>query len=219
MDNKTFLPESGLSLAGQICNAAINIEVDGRFGQIGFMLYPSAPYYLFHKRGSFFANKLLTIGELSPLGTDILLTNLASCDHSLGRVELLMGFLKNLVRLRRPPIDWLDRSLEEIFRYDGKIAQKDLTQNVGISERHLRRMFKEVVGVSPKYFCKVVQLNTVFELLRSSDSTKLHDLALECGYYDQAHFIHDFNRLIGKSPKSFLQGRYALVKTYLGRRP
>jgi len=72
----------------------------------------------------------------------------------------------------------------------------------GVCERHFRRIFKKVIGVAPKYFCKVIQLNTVFDMLSTSATEKLHHLALDCGYYDQSHFINDFNRLIGESPEN-----------------
>ena len=70
--------------------------------------------------------------------------------------------------------------------------------------------------MSPKYFCKVIQINFNFELLRTSNTEKLHHLALDCGYYDQAHFINDFNRFIGESPTKFLRGQHGFVKSYSG---
>lgn len=69
----------------------------------------------------------------------------------------------------------------------------------------------------PKYYCKVIQINTFFELLNSPAKEKLHHLALDCGYYDQSHFIRDFIKFIGESPEKFLNGNHAYIKTYLGR--
>ena len=105
----------------------------------------------------------------------------------------------------------------EIFKNNGAVAMSDLVDKTPLSERHFRRKFKEIVGISPKYFCKVIQLNSVFEIIKSANSEKIHALALDNGYYDQAHFIKDFNKLIGESPVNFLNGEFVHLKSYLGR--
>jgi len=64
--------------------------------------------------------------------------------------------MKKIARLRRPPIDWLDSSVEKIIENNGKITQKNLVERIDVGQRHFRRKFKEVIGVLPKYFCKVV---------------------------------------------------------------
>lgn len=211
-------PECRLQIAGQVSEMEIHIEINGRFGQLGLMLYPSAPYYLFHKPGGYFLNRWRSHTETSPFNSTNLLGKLSQCTSPLPRITLLLNFMKSLLDKRLPPIPWLDESLVRIFRANGIIAQEELALKADLSNRHFRRKFKEVIGVSPKYFCKVIQMNTIFELLRSSDSVKLHHLALDCGYYDQAHFINDFNKLIGNSPRNFLNGQHAYVKSYLGRR-
>ena len=214
--NKVY-PKSRLHLAGQIYNASCAIEIKGMFGQIGFVLYPTAPYYLFHKSGEYSLNKWKDFKETSPLNIETLYHTLENCKNVIERLDILIGFLQQLHLNRLPAIKWLDQSILEIYKSNGNISQEEIAEIANISLRHFRRRFKEVIGVPPKYFCKVVQLNTVFELLNGGDTDKLHYLALDCGYYDQAHFIKDFKKLIGESPNNFLTGKHAYVKTYLGR--
>lgn len=128
-----------------------------------------------------------------------------------------MGFLCILSNSKLPHINWLDATLAEIFGRNGIVSQTELLDKIRMGPRHFRRRFKEIIGVSPKYYCKVVQLNAIFDLLKIRETEKLHHLALDCGYYDQSHFINDFNRLIGESPEKFLNGEHAFVKTYLGQ--
>src|SRR5690606_4774085 len=168
-------------------------------------------------KGDYFLNGSISFDEVFPLDSDNLLRKLSHCEILQERADLLMGFLSNLEKNKLPPINWLDTSLATIFGRNGKISQAELLEKIGLGTRHFRRKFKEIIGVPPKYYCKVVQLNTIFELLRNSEAEKLHHLALDCGYYDQAHFINDFNRLIGESPEKFLHGKHAFVKTYLGQ--
>jgi len=217
INNQIIYPKSRLQIAGQIYNADVNIEVKGIFGQIGLVLYPSAPYYLFHKMGDSFLNRWCNLENCSPLSLKNIHNDLSDCQTPLDRVSILLEFVKLLHSNRLPEIEWLDKTLHKVYSLGGKISQENLAEKAEISLRHFRRKFKEIIGVSPKYFCKVIQLNTVFEMLSANDTEKLHHLALDCGYYDQAHFINDFKKLIGNSPVNFLNGEHSYVKTYLGR--
>lgn len=210
-------PLSRLIVAGQICNAKIQFHINGIFNQIGVVLYPTANYYLFHKTGDNFLNTWRTLQESSPIEIQGLHQDLAekSIQKSL---LLLIDYLELLEKHRLPPIEWLDACLFKIFLKNGNICQRELIEDTSVSERHFRRIFKKVIGVSPKYYCKIIQLATVFDLLNTSEKEKLHHLALDCGYYDQSHFIRDFQKLIGKSPENFMNGKYAYLKTYMGRR-
>ncbi|MGM1057448.1 MAG: helix-turn-helix domain-containing protein [Bacteroidota bacterium] len=210
--------ESRLIIAGQICNANINFHIDGIFGQIGIVLYPTANYYLFHKTGDKFLNTWCSLQESSPLDTQELIQNLAMENSIQGRLLHIIDFLILLEKQRLPAICWLEDSLVKIFVKNGNVSQHELVEDSNLTARHYRRIFKKVIGVSPKYYCKVIQLATVFELLNNSEEEKLHHLALDCGYYDQSHFIHDFQKLIGNSPENFLNGEYSYLKTYMGRR-
>ena len=210
-------PETRLHLAGQIYNANCAIEINGFFGQLGFILQPTAPYYLLHKTGNYSLNVWKDFKASSPESVGNLYRDLENCKSITDKLDLIIDFLKILHTKRLPPIDWLDHSLLEIYKTNGVISQEELAEISNISLRHFRRKFKEIIGVPPKYFCKVIQLNTVFEFLNIGDREKLHHLALDCGYYDQAHFIKDFKKLIGESPHNFLNGKHAYVKEYLGR--
>ncbi len=219
VDSIDVKPSSRLQIAGQIYDADIAIKLKGEFGQVGLVLHPLATYYLFHKPGTYFLNKWSDFQDALPITTNNkLLSNLGLCKTTDAIVALLLEHLKTLLETKLPEIKWLEVALEKIYISAGNITQEQLADQVEISLRHFRRKFKEIVGVSPKYFCKVIQLNTVFEMLNSSNTEKLHYLALDCGYYDQAHFIHDFKKLIGSSPRKFLEGKYSFVKEYMGRK-
>ncbi len=217
INNEIICPNSRLQVAGQIYNANVTIEIKGVFGQIGLVFYPSAPYYLFHKLGGSFLNRWCDLETSSPVSIKTLHNDLSNCQIPLDRVSMLLEFVNSLHNNRLPEIEWLDKALFKIYSLGGKISQENLAEHAKISLRHFRRKFKEIIGVSPKYFCKVIQLNTVFEMLSTNDTEKLHQLALDCGYYDQAHFIKDFKKLIDNSPVNFLNGEHSYVKTYLGR--
>ncbi|WP_029038292.1 helix-turn-helix domain-containing protein [Salinimicrobium xinjiangense] len=219
VNGKKIQITSRILLTGQICGAEIHSYFDGFYKQLGIVLYPSAPYYLFHKGGEDLINNLTPFGEISPINSAMLNKNLTveklSKTERLGK---LVDHLELLEENRLPRIEWLEESLSQIFKENGKIDQKDLLENSGVGSRHFRRIFKKVIGVSPKYFCKVIQMNTAFEAINNSDPVELHHIALDCGYYDQSHFINDFRNMFGSSPEKFLNGKHAYIKNFMGRR-
>lgn len=216
-NDSSFAP-SHINLAGQIHNTIPKMQIKGRFGQNGFLLHPLAPYYLFHIKGNTFVNKWFSLEKSETYDWKNLLKKLGNCESPIERIKILSQVLIDLVDNSLVPIVWLDNAIASIYRCNGNISVNELVIASGLSNRHFSRVFSEIVGVPPKYFCKVIQLNSIFEVINTSDTNNLLQLALEYGYYDQAHFINDFKKLIGDSPERFLMSKDAYVKEYLGNK-
>ncbi len=69
-----------------------------------------------------------------------------------------------------------------------------------INKRTLQRLFSQYVGVSPKWVIKRFRLLEAVGELSKNKKADWTKLALELGYFDQAHFIKDFKSIIGKTP-------------------
>lgn len=81
-----------------------------------------------------------------------------------------------------------------------------VTEQIGFSKRHFNQLFRDRVGLTPKLFCRVQRLRQVLNLL-SQSSVNWIDIALTCGYFDQAHFIHDFRSFANCTPTEYLKYR------------
>jgi AraC-like DNA-binding protein len=73
-----------------------------------------------------------------------------------------------------------------------------------VSERHLRRLFHDTVGVSPKTFARLARFRRALRAARRSDRASWASIATQVGYYDQAHLITDFRRIAGATPPELL---------------
>ena len=107
------------------------------------------------------------------------------------RCELIESFLlahlidkqaKKYIKL----LMWLDELESETFT----------------SYKTLSRLFQEVIGISPKEYVQIKRVNQSLALFASSKDIKSQDLADQLGYYDSAHFINEFKKYTGKTPKS-----------------
>ena len=76
------------------------------------------------------------------------------------------------------------------------------TNSLPNSYKTLSRLFSEVIGISPKEYIQIKRINQSLALFASTKDIKSQDLADQLGYYDSAHFINEFKKYTGKTPKS-----------------
>lgn len=84
-------------------------------------------------------------------------------------------------------------------------ARSSLADYTGYSPRHLSRLFREGAGMGQKSFARVLRVNQAAGRLKAGHLS-LTRLAQELGYYDQAHFIHEFKATCGVTPGVFAGG-------------
>jgi len=75
---------------------------------------------------------------------------------------------------------------------------------LGVSERHLRRAFREALGVSPKAFAKLTRFHRALGTARAGAHGGWAAIAASAGYYDQAHLIAEFRTITGVTPRELL---------------
>ncbi len=79
-----------------------------------------------------------------------------------------------------------------------------VADDLGVSERHLRRVFRETVGMSPKAFVRVTRFHRALRAARKDAHASWASIAAEVGYYDQAHLIAEFRAIAGATPRALL---------------
>ena len=148
---------------------------------------------------------------------------LATCNESdpsggiSDRLEIFQQQLDSLAKNAASVPDYVRQTVQAIERVDGCLKIADAFEHLSASPRQIRRKFKEIVGVSPKYFAKVLQLNKALFALYTQDSAILSTLAQDAGFYDQAHFIGVMQQFFASSPKEFLKSSEPLLSTFLGQ--
>ncbi len=80
----------------------------------------------------------------------------------------------------------------------------DVTDKIGISPRHFIDVFRNEVGLTPKLFCRVRRFQQVLRQISVGARIQWSAVALEAGYFDQAHFIHDFRVFSGINPSAYV---------------
>ena len=79
-----------------------------------------------------------------------------------------------------------------------------VADDLGVSERHLRRVFRDAVGMSPKAFAKLARFHRALGTARTNRRATWAGVAAATGYYDQAHLIDEFRTIAGVTPRALL---------------
>lgn len=82
-----------------------------------------------------------------------------------------------------------------------------VTDAVGMSARRFAERFNTEVGLTPKHYCRLVRFQRAVAAAHGPADLDWTEVALSCGYYDQAHFIHDFRAFSGLTPTGYRAGR------------
>ncbi len=129
------------------------------------------------------------------------LTVLASSEAPL--VEAAVCWLRAILPAPDPQIAEVDRLVIGI-REDPEILTVDaLAARAGIGKRSLQRIFREYVGVPPKWVIRRYRLHELVERLNAGARLTWSQVALDLGYFDQAHLVNDFRSVTGYSPRQY----------------
>jgi AraC-like DNA-binding protein len=82
----------------------------------------------------------------------------------------------------------------------GQASIKSIVDEVGWSQKHLIAQFRHQIGLSPKVFARILRFGRVVRAIKDGRASGLADLALDYGYYDQAHLTRDARDFAGTTP-------------------
>ena len=109
----------------------------------------------------------------------------------------------DLPRAARGASDLASRPAGQLHRYSLAGWIDALADALGVSRQHLASQFRARVGLPAKVFARVCRFQHASKLIREGGPRDWASLALELGYYDQPHMIHEFRELAGSTPQSF----------------
>jgi AraC-like DNA-binding protein len=98
----------------------------------------------------------------------------------------------------------------------GAVAIGDLSEATGVSSTYLAQRFKEVVGVTPKRLARSYRFAATVLAIDPAGPVDWLELAGRAGYYDQAHFGHEFRRFTGLTPTRYLDVRRRFLREHPG---
>lgn len=100
---------------------------------------------------------------------------------------------------------FVDFATSKILSCPNQVSIREISNNVGYSHKHICKIFREIVGVTPKTFLKIVRFQKAIQQIEQQHFVDWSAIANDCGFYDQSHFISDFKVFSGFTPTEYVK--------------
>lgn len=186
--------------------------LEGRSAAFGIKFRPGAFRPFLGRPVSSLADASLPIEALfGPQARE--LAEIAGCAHDAGgdaqAVDRAARFLLAHLPATDPAALLAGRIVDSIVDDRELHGAGALADRFGMSLRALQRLFNDYVGIGPKWVIKRYRMHEALARAQAAEPVDWAALAQELGYFDQAHFITDFRRLVGRTPADYARGRRA----------
>ncbi|WP_327041207.1 helix-turn-helix domain-containing protein [Micromonospora ureilytica] len=135
-----------------------------------------------------------------------------------GPSEMLTLLEEELMRrlCETPSLGLVRHTSSVIVATRGVVAIGDVTAAAGVSSTHLAQRFKELVGVTPKRLARTYRFAATVLSIDPAGPIDWSDLAAGAGYFDQAHFGHEFRAFTGLTPTRYVEVRRRFLREHPG---
>ena len=163
----------------------------------GRVFFPVPPYELH--------NIDVALGDLDPQEAVRLMDELLSACTLSAKFRMLERYLAGKIPSGLLPHPAVEHAIQEFLKVPGVRAIAAVQSETGFSHTRFNQIFREHVGLTPKLFCRIRRFQSVLRQIESGLPVNWADVAAGCGYFDQAHLIHDFRAFSGITPVAYVQ--------------
>lgn len=200
-------------VAGQMRHYAM-IAPTGRVKLLGIRFHPGGALPFFRFPLHELTDQIIGLDAVwHKLGSELAARIRAACSTR-ERIAIIESALTARLAQRHQTDALVNAVVGWIVQRNGLVSIEHLQKNLGISSRQLERKFKTFVGLSPKFLCRILRFQKVFKAVEQPHAANWSHIALECGYYDQAHFIHDFKAFTGQNPSAYFDADHPMSEYF-----
>ncbi|MCF6225785.1 MAG: helix-turn-helix domain-containing protein [Xanthomonadales bacterium] len=201
--------------SGQLYRKRALVRWKGGIGHAIAEFTATGLFELFGVPGEQLINTTRSVYDLHPTFDRDLAAKTSGCIDAQDYVAALQIALTSQVAHAQQAPAILLNAIKMMEKAHGAIRISDVTAAYHAKERTFSTAFKSVVGLTPKYFCRIMQFNYVGQLILSGGGDDLADLATEAGFFDQAHFTRAFQEFAAQSPQAFMKSDEVNLSTFI----
>jgi len=180
------------------------IETSQQERVIGVQFRPGGAFPFLAMPASEVSNATFSLDDLWPRQASLLRDALMNAGSVEAKFAVLERSLTERLRRSLPLHPAVAYAVGRLARSGEGVRVRDVADRVGLSSRRFIELFREQTGLPPKAFQRVRRFQQVLQTLRAASAENWASIAYGCGYYDQAHFIHDFRMFSGLTPSEYV---------------
>jgi len=119
------------------------------------------------------------------------------------KFDLIEEFFLKIIRKDFIHNDKFYHMLDLLSASPELLSIRQLAEKTGVTQKHLISLFHKQVGLGPKALSRIFRFQKVIMELEKNKKADWMQIAVDCGYYDQAHFIRDFYAFSGIRPSAY----------------
>lgn len=181
----------------------IFLDSTSRLSTMHVVLRPGALPALFNIPAHAFKNQMVALDTIVGSGMTALRERLIETTNPEDKFKLLEAFLLSQLDCTYQPNPSVMFSIKQLKNRNGALSVKEIRDKVGYSQRHFSELFKKLLGVTPKHYARICRFQGVLSSIQGIKEPDWASIAINSGYYDQPHFIHDFKSFSGLSPTEY----------------
>ena len=206
------LPHPCVNLVFEQANSRIYGVVKGKFARLlsgkgrvfSIKFRPGAFYPFVQTPIARFTDRSIRCEEVFGAASQALEAALLALDDEAQRIKLVENFLRERLPAPDEQVVLINQIVDHIIADRMILKVDDIVQQFNLHKRALQRLFSQYVGMSPKWVIKIYRLQEAAEQLTDGAAVDWAQMALELGYFDQAHFIKDFKAIVGLLPSEYV---------------
>lgn len=175
--------------------------VSGFYHLLGVAVYSYAIPSLFNIPASKLSEEFISLDTFLGYEGRLLNEKIALAYTNQERIKILSDYFTSILRKQRLEDKLITTAIKAIKKSKGSIKVSELANDFYLSQKQFGRRFKEFSGFSPKMYSRIIRFESVIH--NYSDASNFTKVAYKNGYYDQAHFIHEFKSFTGYNPTEF----------------
>jgi AraC-like DNA-binding protein len=178
-------------------------RLDGRGRAFGIRFRPAGFHPFLGRPVSTLTDRRIAVAKVFGVDGARLVERLLAAGDQAELAATAEAFLLARLPDPDPTVALVNRVVAQIMAGPDITLVRELADRSGVATRRLQRLFATYVGVGPKWVIRRARLHEAVERLDRGDQVDLGFLARELGYFDQAHFAHDFRATVGDPPAAY----------------
>jgi AraC-like DNA-binding protein len=179
------------------------IDLTGTGRVLGARFRPGGFAALTGHGASAFRDQVRPLAQVFGISADALADRILAEEDDERRVELAEVFFSERLPEKTPGYELVLTVVTAMLQDRSLIRVGQVTRRHGVSARTLQRLFRHYVGASPKWVLARYRLHDAASRLERERGVPIAAVAADAGYFDQAHFCHEFRALPGLTPAEY----------------
>ena len=212
---QTLYPDGGSSLLfyfqpGQLPVCYFNgrqtlsrLQLSGTLDIVGVRFYPGGAFQLLDHYAPQLQSEAVNAADFDIRTLPQLQQRLAATTQTAERLGQIEQWLLQQMQQRHAANSPIQQILPALLQQQATPSVNQLSLAVNLSRRQFERKFQQQVGVTPGQLKLLQRIRYARQLINLNPQQSLTDIALCSGFYDQAHFIHQFQRITGQTPGQY----------------